>query len=194
MIYSINNKIKLKINHIITLYEIKLSQIQQRHFININNNLPQEKNFSNLNKKENERLKNEIAILIKDINEQQNEISNMKKIKYNFDVLNKNLFSISDYMKYSLIYELNDTKEIINVFNIIINSNKNNFDEITRNFLIVIEKIKSVKKTNYEDDLKKAFNIFVENCNSEFNNENKNGNDNFIRKLIIKLIEIAFFS
>ena len=147
-----------------------------------------------MNKKENERLKNEIAILIKDINEQQNEISNMKKIKYNFDILNKNLFSISDYMKYSLIYELNDTKEIINVFNIIINSNKNNFDEIIRNFLIALEKIKSVKKTNYEDDLKKAFNIFAEKCNSEINNQNKNGNDNFIRKLIIKLIEIAFFS
>ena len=192
-LYSINNKIKLKINHIITLYEIKLSQIQQKNFININNNLSQEKNFSNLNKKENERLKNEITILIKDINEQQNEISNMKKIKYNFEVLNKNLFLISDYMKYSLIYDLNDTKEIINIFNIIINSNKNNFDEITRNFLIVIEKIKSVKKINYEDDLKKAFTIFTEKCNSEINNQNQNRNDTFIRKLIINLIEISFF-
>ena len=135
-------------------------------------------------------MKNEIAILIKDINQQQNEISNMKKIKYDFNMLNKNLFSISDYMKYSLIYELNDTKEIINVFNIIINSFKNNFDEIIRNFLIVIEKIKSAKKINYEDDLKKAFNIFMEKCNSEI----ENSNDTFIEKLIIKLFEIAFFS
>lgn len=189
---NINNKIKLKLNQVITLYEIKFSQNNQEHynFNIINKNSLQEKNCLNLNKKENERLKNEIAILIKDINQQQNEISNMKKIKYDFNMLNKNLFSISDYMKYSLIYELNDTKEIINVFNIIINSFKNNFDEIIRNFLIVIEKIKSAKKINYEDDLKKAFNIFMEKCNSEI----ENSNDTFIEKLIIKLFEIAFFS
>ena len=134
--------------------------------------------------------------LEKDINEQQNEISNMKKIKYNFEALNKNLFSISDYMKYSLIYELNNTKEILNVFHIMINNTKNNngnsFGEILKNYLIVSEKIKTPKKINYEENLKEAFCIFKERCMSDLNKLNEN--DIFMRKLIIILFEISYFN
>ena len=123
----------------------------------------------------------------------------MKKIRNNYDILNKNLFSISDYMKYSLIYELNNTKEIIHIFNIIINNAKNNFDEtkndfieIIKNFLIVLEKIKSLQKNNFDEDLKEVFNIFIERCNYRINELNED--DIFIRKLVIKLFEIWFFN
>ena len=102
-------------------------------------------------------------------------------------------------MKYSLIYELNNTKEIIHVFNIIINNAKNNFDEtkndfieIIKNFLIVLEKIKSLKKNNFDEDLKEVFNIFIERCNYRINELNED--DIFIRKLVIKLFEIWFFN
>ena len=123
----------------------------------------------------------------------------MKKIRNNYEILNKNLFSVSDYMKYSLIYELNNTKEIIHIFNIIINNAKNNFDEtkndfieIIKNFLIVLEKIKSLKKNNFDEDLKEVFNIFIERCNYRINELNED--DIFIRKLVIKLFEIWFFN
>ena len=123
----------------------------------------------------------------------------MKKIRNNYEILNKNLFSVSDYMKYSLIYELNNSKEIIHIFNIIINNAKNNFDEtkndfieIIKNFLIVLEKIKSLKKNNFDEDLKEVFNIFIERCNYRINELNED--DIFIRKLVIKLFEIWFFN
>ena len=212
-LYNTNKNIKLKLNHLITLYEIKMKQKKSfsipytfEHinsiFLKSSNNIIQyaskynkkEEPFMNLTKIENERLKKEIAILIKDINEQQNEISNMKKIKYNFENLNKNLFSISDYMKYSLIYELNNTKEILNVFHIMINNTKSNNDnslgEIIKNYLIVSEKIKTPKKINYEENLKEAFCIFKERCMSDLNKLNEN--DIFMRKLIIILFEITY--
>ena len=120
----------------------------------------------------------------------------MKKIKYNFENLNKNLFSISDYMKYSLIYELNNTKEILNVFHITTNNTKNNndnsFGEIIKNYLIVSEKIKTLKKINYEENLKEAFCIFKERCMRDLNESNEN--DIFMRKLIIILFEISYFN
>ena len=214
-LYNTNKNIKLKLNHLITLYEIKMKQKKSfsipytfEHinsiFLKSSNNIityaskynKKEEPFMNLTKIENERLKKEIAILIKDINEQQNEISNMKKIKYNFENLNKNLFSISDYMKYSLIYELNNTKEILNVFHIMINNTKNNndnsFGEIIKNYLIVSEKIKTPKKINYEENLKEAFCIFKERYMSELNELNEN--DIFMRKLIIILFEISYFN
>ena len=213
-LYIVNTNVKLKINHIITLYEMKLNKIKQKNkdlyieyinsiYIQSSNKLisfnPKGKNFFNLIKKENERLKNEIAILIRDINDQQNEISNLKKSKHNFQYLNKYLFSVSDYMKYSLIYKLNNNKEILNLFNIMINNtkknfddNKNNFVEIIRNFLIVIEKLKTNKKLNYFDDLKTAFDILAQRFNDKFNESNEN--EDFMLKLVIKLFDIAFFS
>ena len=213
-LYIVNTNVKLKINHIITLYEMKLNKIKQKNkdfyieyinsiYIQSSNKLisfnPKGKNFFNLIKKENERLKNEIAILIRDINDQQNEISNLKKSKHNFQYLNKYLFSVSDYMKYSLIYKLNDNKEILNLFNIMINNtiknfddNKNNFVEIIRNFMIVIEKLKTNKKLNYFDDLKTAFDILAQRFNDKFNESNEN--EDFMLKLVIKLFDIAFFS
>ena len=212
-LYTINTNIKLKLNYLMTLYEIKINQIKQQNInysieyinsihIKSSNNVsynPKDKHALHLIIKENERLKKELAILIKDINEQQNEISNLKKEKHDFESLNKNLFSVSDYMKYSLIYEFNNTKEILNVFNIMINNTKTIFDEdtnifieILRNFLIVIEKIKSNKKSKYDEELKEAFNIFVERCNYEINDLNEN--EVFMRILVIKLFEIAFFS
>ena len=210
---DINRNIKLKMNHIITLYEIKINQIMKIKDINLSidyinsiniksiyNNkikdIKKEKPCLNIIKKENERLKNELAILIKDINEQQKEISNKKKLKYNFYYLNKNIFSISDYMKYSLIYELNNTKQILNVFKIIINNTKNKkniFNEIIQNFLIVIEKINSINKNENNEDLKEAFGIFVERCNFDLDINILNENEIFIRKLIVKLIEINVF-
>ena len=98
-------------------------------------------------------------------------------------------------MKFSLIYELNNTKEILNVFRIIIYNTKNNknfFNEIIQNFLIVIEKINLINKNENNEDLKQAFNIFVERCNFDINKLNEN--DIFLRKFIVKLIEISFFS
>ena len=210
---DINRNIKLKMNHIITLYEIKINQIMKIKDINLSidyinsiniksiyNNkikdIKKEKPCLNMIKKENERLKNELAILIKDINEQQKEISYKKKLKNNFYYLNKNIFSISDYMKYSLIYELNNTKQILNVFKIIINNTKNKkniFNEIIQNFLIVIEKINSINKNENNEDLKEAFGIFVERCNFDLDINILNENEIFIRKLIVKLIEINFF-
>ena len=212
-LYTSNINIKLKLNQLINLYEIKRNQKNPK-YLNLSSELinsfyiknsssiisytPKDKNCLNLIKKENERLKNEIAILIKEINEQQKEISNMKKIRNNYDILNKNLFSISDYMKYSLIYQINNTKEIINIFNIIINNTKresdeekNNFIEIIKNFLIVLEKIKTVKKVNFDEELQKAFNIFVERCNYRINELNED--DIFMIKLLVYLFEIAFF-
>ena len=210
---NINRNIKLKLNHIITLYEIKLNQIMKLKDINLsidyinsiniksiyNNqikNIKYEKPDINIIiKKENERLKNELAILIKDINEQQKEIANKKKFKGGFYYLNKNIFSISDYMKYSLIYELNNTKQILNVFKIIINNTKNKkniFNEIIQNFLIVIEKINSINNNENNEEIKEAFDIFNDRCNYDMNKLNEN--EIFIRKLIVKLFEINFFS
>ena len=212
-LYTTNFNIKLKLNHLITLYEIKNNQIKNKYlnlsveYINsfhikcsdiIISYIPKDKDCLNSIKRDNERLKNEIAVLIMEINEQQKEISNKKKIRNNYNILNKNLFSISDYMKYSLIYQINNTKEIINIFNIIINNTKresdeekNNLIEIIKNFLIVLEKIKTVKKVNFDEELQKAFNIFVERCNYRINELNED--DIFMIKLLVYLFEIAFF-
>ena len=225
-LYGQNNNFKLKMNHLITLYEIKIKQIKDKYkfndclyknmnlinehissiYIKTSNIKKKENNIANNNKENNnknkleiERLKKEIAVLIKDINNQQNEISNYKKIKLEKENnLNKNIFIISDYMKYSLIYDINDTKEILNLFIIMMNNMKNDkkkgiiiFIEMLKNFLIVIEKIKSNSKKEYKEELNKAFNIFTECCNDKINELTEN--DIFLRKLIINLFYIAFF-
>ena len=101
-------------------------------------------------------------------------------------------------MKYSLIYDINDTKEILNLFIIMMNNMKNDkkkgiiiFIEMLKNFLIVIEKIKSNSKKEYKEELNKAFNIFTECCNDKINELTEN--ELFLRKLIINLFYIAFF-
>ena len=184
------------------------------------------KNENNNLKLETERLKNEISILIKDINEQQKEISLLKKSNnanelkssnnkiYDYENLNKNIFTKSEYMKYLLIYDFTNINEIINVFYFMINNTKQNIDkmniidnkdelinlknehilnesliEIVKNYLIVVEKIKKYcKENNYEDNLIKIKNIFIEGLFYKINEFPEKAK--FLRKLINIIFEL----
>jgi hypothetical protein len=189
-------------------------------------NSQNKKNENNKLKKEIERLKNEISILIRDINEQQKEISHLKKsntqneyksnnnILIDYENLNKNIFTKSEYMKYLLIYDFTNINEIINVFYFMVNNTKQNIDkiiinnikdelidlnnehilnetliEIVKNYLIVAEKLQKYgKDNNYEDNNNKIKNIFSDGLSYKIND--LSDKDSFMRILINKIIEI----
>ena len=288
-LYGANNNFQIKLNYLMTLYEIKIQQILNESKNEINNrniimyknqknnkqsdikkkyeyslehinsifiksniirndinniNFRMNKSIYNTNNKDNyqnsqnkknennklkteiERLKNEISILIRDINEQQKEISHLKKsniqnenksnnnILIDYENLNKNIFTKSEYMKYLLIYDFTNIKEIINVFYFMVNNTKQNIDkiiinnikdelidlnnehilnetliEIVKNYLIVAEKLQKYgKDNNYEDNNNKIKNIFSDGLSYKIND--LSDKDSFMRILINKIIEI----
>ena len=288
-LYGANNNFQIKLNYLMTLYEIKIQQILNESKNEINNrniiiyknqnndknsyiknnyeyslehinsifiksnnnrndinniNFRVNKNIYNTNNKDNyqnsqnkknennklkieiERLKNEISILIKDINEQQKEISLLKKRKtnneykndnnilINYENLNKNIFTKSEYMKYLLIYDFTNINEIINVFYFMVNNTKKNIDkiiinnikdelidlnnehilnesliEIVKNYLIVAEKLQKYSKdNNYEDNYNKIKNICNDGLSYKIND--LSDKDIFMRILINKIINI----
>ena len=81
---------------------------------------------------------------INDFNNINNNINNINEtnlksdnsnyaFKIDYKVLNKNIFSSSEYMKYLLIYEFTNINEIINVFYFIVKNCKQNMDKIILN-------------------------------------------------------------
>ena len=289
-LYGANNNFQIKLNYLITLYEIKIQKIKNESknvrnnrnnimiynqneikdnsnyllqhinsiFIKSNNNhiknnendvyenltfriyknpyniINNKENYQNSKnqklennklKEEIERLKNEISTLIKDINKQQNELSLLKNdkiknninnnISFNFENLNKNIFTKSEYMKYSLIYDFANINEIINVFYFMVNNTKQNIDkininknnkdefinlknehildesliEIIKNYLVVVEKIKIYyKEKNYEENFNKIKNIFNDGLFYKIND--LYDKDIFLRKLISIIFEM----
>ena len=290
-LYGANNNFQIKLNYLITLYEIKIQKIKNESkngrnnrnnimiyyqndnkdnndyllqhinsiFIKSNNNHIRNNNgndvyenltfrmyknpYNIINNKDNyqnsknqkldnnklkeeiERLKNEISTLIKDINKQQNELSLLKNDKnkkninnntsFNYENLNKNIFTKSEYMKYSLIYDFTNINEIINVFYFMVNNTKQNIDkininknnkdefinlknehildesliEIIKNYLVVVEKIKIYyKEKNYEENFNKIKNIFNDGLFYKIND--LYDKDIFLRKLINIIFEM----
>ena len=229
-LYGVNNHFKMKLNYLITLYEIKLNQMKEKakneinnkniiiynnkdynNILNYNNynyliehinsiyiksTLINNKNLLNFrikeitNKKDNnyilinndstikennyqykkiennklkseiERLKNEIAILIKDINEQQKELSQIKKYKNN----NEEFKQYIQNKIQNFYTQLIQSKDKIN--------NNNNVNNIIFNFIeSLLEDFKGINNNKEEYNIK---NNRHSNLSFEYEDLNKN--------------------
>ena len=114
--------------------------------------------------------------LLKDFNENNNKLVNTKRnnyISFEYDILNKEIFIKSEYMKYLLIYEFTDINEIINVFYYIVNNSKQNLDKIELNKNTLSKS--SIEKNDVNNNTKDEFNNFK--------------NQNIINESLIEIIK-----
>jgi hypothetical protein len=76
------------------------------------------------------------SFLSDDIDDNKNMFSdncNNIGVAVDYEDLNKNIFSTSEYKKYLLIYQFSNINEIINVYYFIVNNSKKNLDKINLN-------------------------------------------------------------
>ena len=76
------------------------------------------------------------SFLSDDIDDNKNMLSdncNNIGVAVDYEDLNKNIFSTSEYKKYLLIYQFSNINEIINVYYFIVNNSKKNLDKINLN-------------------------------------------------------------
>ena len=122
-------------NKINTFY----SQIPKNNYTKIKNNIL---NISNFDKNNINTIKNIFSFFeslieefndINNFNNRENSLNKNNIITFDYEEFNKNIFSVSEYMKYLLIYEFTNINEIINVFYFMINNSKQNLDKIKIN-------------------------------------------------------------